>query len=160
MKWSYVTEIANSAANTTSTTSASLNTDQVTNFIVKARIDQDSYKEMVSAANKYPFRPGMSASVDILTHEENNILSVPIQSVTVREVGEEKAIPSEVVFVYEADTARMITVETGIQDDDYIQVLEGLDLDQEVVSGPYSAVSKVIEDGTQLRLKEDKVKAE
>jgi len=143
-----VSEIANSAANTTAVTT-SLNTDQVTNFIVKARIDPKSYTGMA----RFPFRPGMSASVDIFTHQERDVLSVPIQAVTVRE-NDDKVI-EEVVFIYEADTARMVKVKTGIQDDDYIQVLQGLDEDIEIVSGPYTAVSKTIEEGSQLRYKEE-----
>ena len=149
-----ISEIANSAAMTTSTTgTASLNTDQVTNFVVKARINPNSYSGVVGSNSKYPFRPGMSAAVDIFTDSADDVLSIPIQSVTVRE-NEEKKL-EEVVFVYEADTARMIPVKTGIQDDDYIQVLEGLDIDQVIVSGPYTAVSKTIEEGSQLREKEE-----
>jgi len=149
-----ISEIANSAANTTSVTgTASLNTDQVTNFVVKARIDPSSYSGVIGANSKYPFRPGMSAAVDIFTDSADDVLSIPIQAVTVRE-NDDKEL-EEVVFVYEADTARMIAVKTGIQDDDFIQVLEGLDMDQIVVSGPYSAVSKTIEEGSQLREKEE-----
>jgi len=149
-----ISEIANSAANTTSANgSASLNTDQVTNFVVKARIDPTSYRGVVGANSKYPFRPGMSAAVDIFTDSADDVVSIPIQSVTVRE-NEDKVL-EEVVFVYEADTARMIPVKTGIQDDDFIQVLEGLDLGQNIVSGPYTAVSKTIEEGTELRKKEE-----
>lgn len=148
-----VTEIANSAANA-GTASASLNTDQVTNFIVKARIDPRSYSNM----SRYPFRPGMSASVDIFTNKVEDVLSVPIQSVTVRE-NDDKDI-EEVVFLYEADTARMVKVKTGIQDDDYIEVLDGLNDGIEIISGPYTAVSKTIEEGTELRHKEENDKKE
>ncbi len=151
-----VSEIANSAANTNTAGTTSLNTDQVTNFIVKARIDRDSYASMSGPNSKYPFRPGMSASVDIFTNSANDVLSIPIQSVTVREDDDKKI--QEVVFVYEADTARMIPVSTGIQDDDYIEVLSGLDLGQEIVSGPYTAISKTIEEGTELRQKEEEDK--
>jgi len=147
-----VSEIANSAANSASSTS--LNTDQVTNFIVKARIDADSYQDMKIPNSKYPFRPGMSASVEVYTDEVKDAISVPIQAVTVRTPDEEGAEAEEVVFVMEADTARMIAVKTGIQDDDFIQVLDGLEEGQNIVSGPYSAVSKVIEEGALLRLKE------
>jgi len=148
-----ISEIANSAANTTSATgTASLNTDQVTNFVVKARINPDSYSNVKGSNSKYPFRPGMSAAVDIFTDSADDVLSIPIQSVTVRE-NDDKEL-EEVVFVFESDTARMIPVKTGIQDDDYIEVLEGLDIDQVIVSGPYSAVSKTIEEGSQLREKE------
>ncbi len=151
-----VSEIANSAANSGST--GALNTDQVTNFIVKARIDSDSYQGLKIPNSKYPFRPGMSASVEIFTDEMSDVLSVPIQAVTVRTEDEEGAEAQEVVFVMEADTARMIPVRTGIQDDDYIQILDGLESGQTIVSGPYSAVSKVIEEGALLRLKEEEDK--
>jgi len=147
-----VSEIANSAANTGVT--GALNTDQVTNFIVKAMIDPDSYQELKIPNSKYPFRPGMSASVEIFTDEMTDVLSVPIQAVTVRTAEEEGAEAQEVVFVMEADTARMIPVTTGIQDDNFIQIIEGLEAGQNIVSGPYSAVSKVIEEGKLLRLKE------
>lgn len=148
-----VSEIANSAANANTAGTTSLNTDQVTNFIVKARIDRGSYAGMSGPNSKYPFRPGMSASVDIFTDSADEVLSIPIQSVTVREDDNKKI--QEVVFVYEADTARMIPVATGIQDDDHIQVLSGLDLGQVIVSGPYTAVSKTIEEGSELREKEE-----
>jgi len=161
-----VTEIANSASNISSS-GVSLNTDQVTNFIVKIRIDPDSYKNMLTESSKYPFRPGMSASVDIYTNEENDIVTVPIQCVTVREKeseddkkkkddDEEDLI--EVVFVMSGDTVRMAEVTTGIQDDEYIQILSGIELDDEVITGPYSAVSKKLKEGKTVRIKEDKKK--
>lgn len=160
-----VTEIANSASNISSG-GVSLNTDQVTNFVVKIRIDASSYDSMVSGKQKFPFRPGMSASVDIYTNEESDIMTVPIQCVTVREKededdkkkGKDEDDQIEVVFVMSGDTVRMAEVTTGIQDDEYIQVLSGLDLDEEVVTGPYSAVSKKLKEGKRVRIKEDKKK--
>ena len=168
-----VTEIANSASNISSA-AASLNTDQVTNFIVKIRIDPSSYSSIPGERQKYPFRPGMSASVDIYTNEVENVICVPIQSVTVREKDEdededevegsakkkkdEDAIIEEVVFVKSTDTVRMVTVTTGIQDDEYIQIISGVDIDEEVVTGPYSAVSKKLKDGKNVRIKEEKEK--
>lgn len=159
-----VTEIANSASNISSG-GVSLNTDQVTNFIVKVRIDPASYKSMLSGSKKYPFRPGMSASVDIFTNEENDIPTVPIQCVTVREKEDEDDKKDEddedlieVVFVMSGDTVRMEEVTTGIQDDEYIQILSGLEIDDEVVTGPYSAVSKKLKEGKTVRIKEDKKK--
>lgn len=157
-----VTEIANSASNTGTT--VSLNTDQVTNFIVKIRIDASSYQDLIRKGKTFPFRPGMSASVDINTDTQIDVLSVPIQSVTTREEEDdeddnkkkkEDEVIREVVFVMEADTVRMVDVKTGIQDDEYIQVLSGLDSGAEVVSGPYSAISRKLEQGSQVR-KEDK----
>lgn len=160
-----VTEIANSAANI-ATQSISLNTDQVTNFIVKARIDESSYKELMKNGMKFPFRPGMSASVDIFTEKKVDQLTVPIQAVTTREEksddkkkedDNDKDI-KEVVFVYEADTARMVEVKTDIQDDEFIIVKEGLKDGEKIVSGPYSVLSKKIKEGDILREKEEKDK--
>ncbi len=165
-----VTEIANSASNTG--TSMSLNTDQVTNFIVKIRIDPDSYKDIVQKGKKFPFRPGMSASVDINTEIQNDVLSVPIQSVTTREEDEKENEKEdegtkvkkkkddeikEVVFVMSADTVKMVEVKTGIQDDESIEILSGLAEGEEVVAGPYSAISRKLKSGMQVRL-EDKEK--
>ena len=170
----YVTEIANSASNISSA-AASLNTDQVTNFVVKVRIDPNSYNNMSEDGQKYPFRPGMSASVDIYTNEVEDVISVPIQSVTVREKDEEnedgedgeettkkkkneKEVIEEVVFIKSTDTVKMVVVTTGIQDDEYIEILSGVSLDEEVVTGPYSAVSKKLKDGKTVRIKEEKEK--
>jgi HlyD family secretion protein len=154
----FVTEIANSASNTAT---ASLTTDQVTNFVVKIRINPDSYADLVTKDNRSPFRPGMSASVEINTRTENDALSVPIQAVTTREKEENKKkgktkkdkkdIDSnelrEIVFVCKGDSAKVVEVKTGVQDDDYIQILSGLQVGDEVVTGPYSAVSRKLEDG-------------
>ena len=79
------TEIANSASNIGTAAGLSLNSDQVTNFVVKIRIDPSSYKDLMSDGRRYPFRPGMSASVDIYTHMSDSTLCVPIISVTARE---------------------------------------------------------------------------
>ncbi len=161
-----VTEIANSASNTG--TSISLNTDQVTNFIVKIRIAPESYKDIVQKGKKFPFRPGMSASVDINTDTQKDVLSIPIQSVTTREEEkdedqdekekkQEDEEIKEVVFVMSADTVKMVEVKTGIQDDENIQILSGLEEGDDVVSGPYSAISRKLKAGMQVRL-EDKEK--
>ncbi|MBT8191518.1 MAG: efflux RND transporter periplasmic adaptor subunit [Bacteroidia bacterium] len=157
-----VTEIANSASNISS---GALNTDQVTNFIVKIRINPESYNELVVPGQRFPFRPGMSASVDIYTNEKNDILSVPIQAVTAREIDpdeddekDEKEF-KEVVFVFSADTVSMKEVKTGIQDDEYIEILEGLGDEDEVVTGPYKTISSKLEDGEEAHIKkEDKDK--
>lgn len=154
-----VTEIANSAANATSVTgSVALNTDQVTNFVVKVRMDANSYSGIVRPGNRYPFRPGMSASVEIYTNEEEGVTTIPIQAVTLRDISEddEDEKMQEVVFLYEADTARMVAVEVGIQDDEYIQVTGDLSEGAEIISGPYSVISKSIEEGEELRKKDGK----
>ena len=162
-----VTEMASSAANTGVT--QALTSDQVTNFIVKIRILPESY--LGRTDKKMPFRPGMSATVDINTNTERDIIAIPIQAVTTRE--KEKTVGDttkakvesassvsadanidEVVFVYEADTARMIKVATGIQDNEYIQIISGLEPGQEVITGPYSTVSRKLKNGLALERKE------
>jgi len=149
----FVTEIANSASNISSMTV--LNSDQVTNFIVKVRIDATSHNHM---AVKYPFRPGMSASVDVYTQSQKDVKSIPIQSVTTREIEDENGDGTdeldEVVFVYDADTVRQVSIKTGIQDDEFIIVKKGLELDEEIITGPYSVISKKLEEGDQVRRKE------
>ncbi len=157
-----VTEMGSSAANT-GLQEVQLTSDQVTNFIVKIRILPESYAGMNTAM---PFRPGMSASVDINTHTERNVKSIPIQSVTTREEDGKEIDRSddaksstdeieEVVFIYEADTAKMVTVETGIQDNEYIQVVSGLEADQEVIIGPYSVISRKLKNGLALTRKNE-----
>jgi HlyD family secretion protein len=152
-----VTEIANSASNTG--TANALNTDQVTNFIVKVRIDPDSYMELLKDGSGYPFRPGMSASVDIFTDVKQDVVSIPIQAVTTRPKNPDAEETSseddlkEVVFVVSGDTVGMVDVTTGIQDDEYIFIETGLDTSQTIVSGPYSAVSKKLENGSAVREK-------
>lgn len=169
-----VTEIANSAANTG--TQVSLTSDQVTNFIVKIRIVSESYAHLLSSTGNIPFRPGMSATVDIYTESVDGALSVPIGAVTTREDKKKDSETTEsspttdrrvrkaetikeVVFVFEADTARMVEVKTGIQNNEYIQILEGLSENDEVVTGPYATISRKIESGHRLRKKEAKPKS-
>jgi len=166
-----VTEMASSASNTTGLDGQEvLTSDQVTNFIVKIRLVAESYIGLTDQS--MPFRPGMSATVDINTNTERDVISIPIQAVTTREKkteeeksGKEKMTDKqksaaekeidEVVFVLEADTARMIKVKTGIQDNEYIQILEGLEADQEVVTGPYSTVARKLENGLKIERKSE-----
>jgi len=159
-----VTEIANSAANTGTGGQVVLTSDQVTNFVVKIRIIPESYAELIAAKGNIPFRPGMSAAVDIYTESVKDAISVPIQAVTIRDLGLEGDIEEddpeyeederEVVFVLDADTARMQVVSTGIQNNEFIQITEGMEQGMEVVKGPYSAVSRKIDNGDDLRRKE------
>jgi HlyD family secretion protein len=172
-----VSEIANSASNITSATGA-LNTDQVTNFVVKIRIDPNSYTDLVSKNRLYPFRPGMSAAVDIYTNSAEGTLSVPLIAVTVREEEEKKkggdddgpkaketsqtttdAI-QEIVFVVSADTVGIREVKTGIQDNDYIQIVSGLQEGETVVSGPYSAIARKLKSGARITVVDDNEKKE
>ncbi len=161
-----VTEIATSANVT------GVSADQVTNFEVKILILEDSYIELVDEADliKSPFRPGMSATVDIQTETANEIITVPIQAVTTRSDTTNVEGSSEVenegehetrmendeemkeyVFLYEEGQAKMQEVETGIQDNMYIQITEGIDVDQEIIVGPYRAVSKKLSDGDDVK---------
>ena len=155
-----VTEIANSASNTGN--AVALNTDQVTNFIVKIRMDSDSYSDLVTKTSQYPFRPGMSAAVDIYTNEVNDVISVPIQAVTAREVEDEddknkkkEQEFEEIVYVIQADTVSAKVVKTGIQNDEFIQILNGLDIGEEVVTGPYAAISNKLKDGSDVNVEDE-----
>jgi HlyD family secretion protein len=165
-----VTEIG-SSANVVGT-----NADQVTNFTVKVRISPASYKDLLikTAANPNPFRPGLTATVDINTNHVKS-LAVPIQSVTTRQ--EKKKMPAnggapqdtdsnkpkisapvkEYVFVYNKGKVKQVLVTTGIQDDTYIQVLSGLKSGDEVVSAPFATISKLLNDNMAVE-KVDKSK--
>lgn len=153
-----VTEIANSAS-TVGTATASLTTDQVTNFVVKIRMIQQSYEDLISPTKPFPFRPGMSASVEINTHTMEDVLTVPILSVTTREVDEDNDEDEdlrEVIFRCQGDTLQMVEVTTGVQDDTYIQIVEGVAKGEEIVSGPYSAVTRKLKQGSEFSRKEKK----
>lgn len=161
-----VTEIAHSASNITSI-SGSLNSDQVTNFTVKIRVSPDSYQDLIAPGQNYPFRPGMSASVDIFTKTSENILCVPLISVTTRDDKKDDTDPDapeakkaslndnaikEIVFLVSGDTVGIKEVRTGIQDNDYIEILSGLNEGETVVTGPYSAVSRKLESGKRINI--------
>lgn len=155
-----VSEIANSA-NTTS----GLSTDQVTSFEVKISILYESYKDLIPSNNPnyYPFRPGMSASLDIQTNTVNNCLTVPIQAVTTRadttksfnktiEIEKEstKNTSTEVVFIYQKGIVLSKTVKIGIQDNNYIQIISGITLEDEIVVAPYSIISKILKNNMEV----------
>lgn len=158
-----VTEIANSAR--TSGTSA----DQVTNFEVKILLLHDSYADLTDTTRsvKYPFRPGMSATVEILTLTRYGVTAVPVQAVTTRLRNDttltaiktgQKAAPTErdekeeVVFVIREGRAFKTLVKTGIQDNQQIEILEGLQPGTDIVTGPYNAVSKTLKDSMLVRI--------
>lgn len=165
-----VTEIASSSTTAASETTTTAGTDQVTNFNVKVRILPDSYADLLKTdlENPSPFRPGLSATVDIRTQEDTG-LSVPIQSVTTREpvdsastagAAAPEAGPAdntakkmnEYVFVYDGqtNTVKQVAVTTGIQDDMYIRVLSGLSEGDEVVSRPFNAITQTLKDGSKV----------
>jgi len=167
-----VTNIANTAKDKTST-------DAITEFEVRILILPFSYQDLVKKGNKFPFRPGMTASVEIITNKKDNILSVPLAAVTTRNPDEktgatpepnsdkrtvttgkdkapEKKEDKVVVFVNENGVAKMMEVKTGISDYDNIEILSGLKDSVEVVSGPFLVVSKRLKDGEKIKaLKKD-----
>jgi HlyD family secretion protein len=144
-----VTEIAKSA------NVAGITTDQVTNFEVKILILQDSYKHLQAGdkAKKYPFLPGMSSTVDIQTNTRAGVLSIPIQAVTNRvdTLKQDTEDPfKEIVFKLEGNIAKIQEIQTGIQDNNYIEVLEGLEEGEEIVAAPFSAISRTLKDGSAV----------
>lgn len=164
-----VTQIANSAND-------KISADAVTEFEVRILILSDSYKDLISEGSRYPFRPGMTASVDIITESKKDILTVPLASVTTRvsepkedekakkkgkknkkeESTDEKM--DEVVFVLKEGVVVQTKVKTGISDFENIEILEGLAEDTEVVSGPFIEVSKRLEDGDKVKGEEEENK--
>lgn len=161
-----VTEIANSANVT------GVGSDQVTNFEVKIAILKDSYKHLNKNEDTLftPFRPGMSATVDIRTEAKYNTISIPIQAVTTRNdttgnviisdviienentdvsILEDKLL--EVVFTYKDEIVYLREVETGIQDNIYIEILSGVSLEEEIVVSPYSVISKKLTNNMKVK---------
>ncbi len=171
----WVTQIASSIVSTAATTSSST-TNDVTNYKVHIRLDPNSYKDLTD--NKRPkslvFRPGMTANADIQTKTHKDVWAVPINAVTTREKtktsaaaandkkpvedanGDVKAATStgdmdEVVFLLQADkTVKQVSVKTDIQDINNIEVVSGLKPDDQVVTGPYGTVSKILNNGTKV----------
>ncbi len=147
-----VTEIANSAKTT------GVSADQVTNFDVKILVLPQSYKKLIDAGDKNPFRPGMSATVDIRTQSKADIITVPIQSVTTRtDTTKIAGTPSEkdirtLVFVTDGKYALAKDVKTGIQDNSYIEILSGVAVGDRIVSAPFSAISKKLSDSTLIEV--------
>ena len=165
-----VTSISNSASST-------LTADQVTNFKVKVRILKESYQDLLEGkpSTYSPFRPGMTATVDIITNTKSNILTVPISSVVVKsdtaavkeikveDPNDEKSKPKsdkkfECVFVKVGNKAKIRIIKTGIQDDTNIEVLSGLKKGDVVITGPYTTVSKDLNSGDKVSLKTDNAK--
>jgi len=147
-----VTEIANSAKTT------GVSADQVTNFDVKILVLPESYKKLVDAGDSNPFRPGMSANVDIQTESKADIITVPIQSVTTRtDTTKTAGTPSDkdirtIVFITDGQYALAKDVKTGIQDNTYIEILSGVAVNDRVISAPFSAISKKLSDSTLVEI--------
>jgi len=147
-----VTEMANSAKTT------GVSADQVTNFDVKILVIPASYKELSDKGNEHPLRPGMSATVDIQTEIKPGILTVPIQSVTTRTdttkvtqtVSDEDV--RTLLFITDGKRALAKDVKTGIQDNNYIEILSGISEGDRVVFAPFSAISKKLSDSTLVQI--------
>jgi HlyD family secretion protein len=171
-----VTQIASS----TKTSAASAVSNDVTNYEVRIRLDKDGYQDLIDPAKpkKFPFRPGMNANADIKTKRMDNVLAVPITAVNARVKGSDQNIADkkkeaektkkdegvedqqavsisdeleEVVFVLQKDgTVKKLVVKSGIQDINYIEIRSGLSGGEEVVTGPYNAISKTLKDGAKV----------
>ena len=171
-----VTQIASSVS-TASGSTTTVSTNDVTNYKVHIRLSPDSYKDLIDPARPrhFPFRPGMSASADIQTRTHKTVLSVPINSVAVREKNTDNAVLAnsddagtdnkadvqnlgngdldEVVFLVErGDTVRKVKVHTDIQDINYIEVTDGIKEGDSVVTGPYSVISKSMKSGQRVKV--------
>ena len=174
-----VYEIASSA---NSSGASAVSNDAVTEFEVKIRVLRSSYADLIKGKLSYPLKPGMTASVEILTNRKENIATVPLSAVTTREVGAEvkegekkeedgtnatnsndaleakkrKENTKEVVFVMEKGKAKMIQVKTGISDFENIEIVTGLKDGQEIIAGPYATVAKKLKEGDLVKKKDPK----
>ena len=156
-----VTEIANSAE-------TALSADQVTNFKVKVRILPESYKDLTQGKpDSYsPFRPGMTATVDIITNRKRDVIGVPISAIVIKtdttntksygmaKNSNPNAEKFEAVYVKEGDEAKLRVVKTGIQDDTNIEITSGLKVGETVITGPYNTVTKLLNPGDKVRVPE------
>jgi HlyD family secretion protein len=147
-----VTEIANSAKTT------GVSADQVTNFDVKILVIPASYQTLEKAGKINPLRPGMSASVDIQTETRRNILSVPIQSVTTRTDTTKGQVTTAsenirtLLFTSDGTYAFAKDVKTGIQDNMYIEITTGIKEGDQIITAPFSAISKKLSDSTLVQI--------
>jgi HlyD family secretion protein len=174
-----VTQIASS---TKTSSGSVVTSNDVTSYEVRIRLIRDSYKDLMdpSKPTKFPFRPGMNANADIKTKRKDNVLSIPIMSVNARVKGSDKSLADkkkeeeekkpeddpmktnttasndeleEVVYILQNDgTVKKRIVKTGIQDINYIEILSGLKPGDEVVTGPYNAISEKLKDGMKVKV--------
>jgi HlyD family secretion protein len=161
-----VREIANTANGLINSTTTTTSLDAVTEFEVRIKILNESYAAVLNNRGnlRYPFKPGMTASVEIVTEKKARALSVPVAAVTTRDtvsvkedeegVELKKQQVKEIVFVHQEGKAVAKEVKTGISDFERIEIIEGLSEGQEVVSGPYISVSKKLSDGAPIVSKE------
>lgn len=152
-----VTQISNSANNISA---LALSSDQVIDFKVHILMMPDSYKDLPSVEGKPPFRAGLSASAEIYTQRLLDVWAVPLASVTTRsdedslkvKKTEEMEEQKEYVFLLRGDSVVLQQVHTGIQDDEYIQLLDGVKAQDTVVVAPYEAVSRKLKEGSKIKV--------
>ncbi len=158
-----VTEIANSAE-------SAVSADQVTNFKVKVRIVEESYKDLIEGRPESysPFRPGMTATVDVITDKREKVIGVPISAIVikndtsdVRKINVKDKLANsdkkfECVFIKDGETAKLRVIETGIQDDSNIEITKGLEVGDEVITGPYNVVTKTLKTGDKVMSETEK----
>lgn len=152
-----VTNIANTA-------NATASVEQVTNFKVKIHIDEASYQALLTGKKQgySPFRPGMTATVDILTTERNDVVTVPVSAIVmklIKEISKDSLIKEkddkrqEAVFVVKDGKALLKAVSTGIQDNTDIEILSGVEAGEQIIVGPYNLVSRILKSGDEVRVK-------
>ncbi|MBG9375135.1 efflux RND transporter periplasmic adaptor subunit [Panacibacter sp. DH6] len=165
-----VYKIANPSTGLSGTASSLSSSTQVTNYQVHIRLMQDSYKDLIVKGQPFPFRPNMSASADIQTKTNRNVLTIPLNAVTTRDKNEGKKVEEkkdedktesaaadddveEVVFIVQKDgIVRKKPVKTDIQDINYIQIVNGINAGDEVVTAPYDVVSKQLKDSSKVKV--------
>lgn len=147
------------------TSSLQLSTDQVTNYTVHILMLRSSYADLLASnPSVFPFKPGMSASVEIQTKREYHTLSVPVNAVTTRDYpdsvrkNKKQELPDirQVVFVYDADKkeVQLRDVRTGIQDNEYLQITAGLKDGEEVVTAPFGTIARILKDKSKVTVTE------
>ena len=169
-----VYKIANPQLNSATGVASS---NEVTNYKVHIRLMPESYKDLIISKNRFPFRPGMTASADIQTKTKRDVIAVALNAVTTRDSkkessssdkgeGEKSEKPTtenadksssddieEVVFVLQTDgTVKKSKVKTDIQDLNHIEILTGLKVGDEVIVGPYNVVSKTLKEGDKVKV--------
>lgn len=161
-----VYKIANPEDASSLTGSSGNSSTTVTNYEVHVRLVPDSYRDLIVKGQPFPFRPNMTASADIQTKTDVNVLSVPLNAVTTREPDKKDSSKSvsasdttednlqEVVFIISpnSDTVRKVSVTTSIQDINNIEITTGLKNGDQVITGPYDVVSKSLKQGNKVKV--------
>ncbi len=176
-----VTKISSSSTSALQQATVSTSTTDVTNYKVYILINPASYSDLVDSKTKrFPFRPGMSASADIITTKQENVLTVPILAVTTRDRNEKDAKAKskeeadkkkaqgqeestenalvddemeEVVFILDPEgKVKKAPIKTSIQDNEYIEVVSGIKEGDQVISAPYNTINKILKNGMKVKV--------